>query len=82
MKSDCLFQIIVRGTVDGQQGDIALDDFFYTNGVCPVSDGSEYHTSLHEFFQEISGLVFLSSHLDVLNSNGWELFLGQGMRKR
>lgn len=58
MKSDCLFQIIVRGTVDGQQGDIALDDFFYTNGVCPVSDGSEYHTYLHKFSKRFLDLYF------------------------
>ena len=38
LSSDHDFRIIVRGTVGGYQGDIAVDDFGVTQGPCQRSD--------------------------------------------
>lgn len=61
------FQIIMRGTVGGGQGDIALDDFAYSIGICQVSDGSEYHTMLL-FFRFCTHLVNLMQWIFFLKS--------------
>jgi hypothetical protein len=36
------YQIIIRGTVGGYQGDIAVDDISFDQGACITSDASEY----------------------------------------